>query len=250
MAGSAKSGDGLKRAGGTFRPALGWLLPGAQPFKTWRSSLMTLRALSVFAVGVCATADAALQFDVFLGYDFVVPEATWFPVVCEIKNDGPSFNGVVELSGAGLVQGQSHRVAVELPTGTLKRLTIPVFSTTRGFNTSWDVRLLDERGKLRAEQPGLRASKNISPRAPLIGALARVPSGAPVLRTILPQSPELQPTTARLQPAILPDNPLVLEGLRALYLNSERAADLRDTQVQALFSWLNAGGHLIVAVEQ
>ena len=48
---------------------------------------MTLRALSVFAVGVCATADAALQFDVFLGYDFVVPEATWFPVVCEIKND-------------------------------------------------------------------------------------------------------------------------------------------------------------------
>ena len=163
---------------------------------------MTLRALSVFAVGVCATADAALQFDVFLGYDFVVPEATWFPVVCEIKNDGPSFNGVIELNGAGFNQGQSHRAEVELPTGTLKRLTIPVFSTTRGFNTSWDVRLLDERGKLRAEQTGLRANKNVSSRAPLIGALARSPSGAPVIRSILPQSPELQPTTARLQPAM------------------------------------------------
>jgi hypothetical protein len=27
---------------------------------------------------------AALQFDVFLGYDGVVPEASWFPVVCEV----------------------------------------------------------------------------------------------------------------------------------------------------------------------
>src|ERR1043166_2612017 len=115
-----------------------------------------LRALCLLAVSFCAASHAALQFDVFLGYDLVVPEATWFPVVCEIKNDGPSFNGVIELNGAGLVQGQSHRVAVELPTGTLKRLTIPLFSTTRGFNTSWDVRLLDERGKVRAEQNGLR----------------------------------------------------------------------------------------------
>src|SRR5439155_6020856 len=127
---------------------------------------------------------------------------------------------------------------------------IPVFSTTRGFNTSWDVRLLDERGKFRAEQTGLRANKNVSSRAPLIGALARSPSGAPVIRSILPRGPALQPTTARLQPAIFPDNALVLEGLHAVYLNSERAADLRDNQVRALFAWLNAGGHLIVAIEQ
>jgi hypothetical protein len=209
-----------------------------------------LRVLCLLVTFLCIAAHGALQFDVFLGYDLVVPEATWFPVVCEIKNDGPSFNGLIELSGAGIVQGQSHKVTVELPTGTLKRLTIPLFSTTRGFNTSWDVRLLDERGKVRAEQTGLRANRTISLRAPLVGALARAPSGAPVLRSILPQSPELQPTTARLQAAIFPDNPLVLESLRALYLNSERAADLRETQVQALFSWLNAGGHLIVAIEQ
>src|SRR6478752_3303269 len=57
---------------------------------------------------------AALQFDVFLGYDSVVPEATWFPVVCEIKNDGPSFDGVIELRGGGFNQGQIQRVGVEL----------------------------------------------------------------------------------------------------------------------------------------
>ncbi len=216
-----------------------------------RGGPVALVLLSVLILlGSILRSTAALQFDVFLGYDGVIPEATWFPVVCEIKNDGPSFNGVIELNGGSLNQGQVQKVEVELPTGTLKRLVIPVFSATRGFNTSWDVRLLDERGKVRSEQPGLRANKNVASRTPLIGALARTPGGAPVIRAIAPQNSELQPTSARLQPSIFPDNALVLEGLHALYLNSEKAAELKENQVRALMAWLNAGGHLIVAIEQ
>src|SRR3989454_442826 len=216
-----------------------------------RRGPIALILLSVLILlGSVMVSGAALQFDVFLGYDGVIPEATWFPVVCEIKNDGPSFNGVIELNGGSLNQGQVQKVEVELPTGTLKRLVIPVFSATRVFNTSWDVRLLDERGKVRSEQPGLRANKNVASRTPLIGALARTPGGAPVIRAIAPQNSELQPTSARLQPSIFPDNALVLEGLHALYLNSEKATELKENQVRALMAWLNAGGHLIVAIEQ
>ena len=47
--------------------------------------------------GSALTMRAVLQFDVFLGYDSMVPPACWFPVVCEIKNDGPPFVGTVEL---------------------------------------------------------------------------------------------------------------------------------------------------------
>src|SRR5262249_47498361 len=37
----------------------------------------------------------------------------------------------------------------------------------------------------------------------------------------------------------------------SLYLSSEKAADLRvPNQVEALYAWLNAGGHLIVGVGQ
>src|SRR5580704_16369741 len=115
-------------------------------------TLAFLLALMVFAA---ANARAAIQFDVFPGYDGVVPEASWFPMVCEVKNDGPSFTGVIEVSSGVFNQSQTRRVVVELPTGTLKRLTIPVFSTTRGYS-SWDARLYDERGKLRGEQTGLR----------------------------------------------------------------------------------------------
>src|SRR5881394_609419 len=65
--------------------------------------------------------NAAVRFDVFLGYDGVVPEASWFPITCEINNDGPSFKGIVEIT-PDYGGGQTRREVVELPTGTLKRI--------------------------------------------------------------------------------------------------------------------------------
>src|SRR5437899_3003985 len=123
----------------------------------------------IFLLAGSLPARAALQFDVFLGYDNIVPEASWFPVVCEIKNDGPSFTSTLELSPGNYNEGQTARLTVELPTGTLKRVVIPVFSNTRGG--SWDIRLLDERGKTRAEQLAMRARKQLARGTPLIGAL-------------------------------------------------------------------------------
>jgi hypothetical protein len=204
--------------------------------------------LLVFAASA-QIARAALQFDVFLGYDGTIPEASWFPVVCEVKNDGPSFKGTVEVEAGTYNQGQKRLFEVELPTGTLKRLVIPVFASTRGYST-WDVRLRDERGKIRAEQLGMQARKLLAPATPLVGALSRTPGGAPVLKELPTPNSEMQPTCARLLPSIFPDNPLVLEGLDCLYLNSERASDLTVNQVNAIFAWLNAGGHLIIGIEQ
>ena len=219
-----------------------------------RRSVLTSRALrlSLWLLALLSgafVARAAIQFDVFLGFDGITPQAGWFPVVCEIKNDGPPFVGTVELSGGRLSQDQTRRAVVELPTGTLKRFVIPVFSATRGFG-NWDARLLDERGKLRAEQPGLQVRRSLAPYTPLLGAVVRTPGGTPALQPILPQDKSLQPATARLLPAIFPDNPIVLEGMACLYLNSEKALDLRVGQVNALLAWLHGGGHLVVGIEQ
>ena len=65
---------------------------------------------------------------------------------------------------------------VELPTGTLKRIEIPVFSTAR-YQSSWDVRLLDERGRVRAEQIGVRPRRQIAANTTLVGALPRMATG-------------------------------------------------------------------------
>src|SRR5207248_7640829 len=106
----------------------------------------------VFALGLllfcrgAVTCRAALQFDVFVGYDGIVPEASWFPVVCEVKNDGLPFTGTVELTSGN--QNQTRRITVELPTSTLKRFVIPMFSTTAQGYTRWYVRLYDEPGRM------------------------------------------------------------------------------------------------------
>jgi hypothetical protein len=212
------------------------------------SRLSTLLLLScLLALSSALTARAALQFDVFLGYDSLVPEASWFPVVCEVKNDGPPFKGRIEVSEGRFDQDQARLLEVELPTGTLKRVVIPVFSAARNMRT-WDVRLLDERGKVRAEQLGVPSRKEVPAGTPLLGALTRSVGGVPSFPAS--QRQDLQPLAARLLPEIFPDNPLVLEGLSSIYMSSEKAPLLTDNQARALLAWLQAGGHLIVGVEQ
>ncbi|HEY2951103.1 MAG TPA: hypothetical protein VGK40_00895, partial [Verrucomicrobiae bacterium] len=198
----------------------------------------------VLCAGLLSGARAAVRFDVFVGYDGVVPEASWFPVVCEIANEGPSFNATVEFTAG--YQGQARLMAVELPTGTVKRFVMPVFSTGR-YQYHWTARLLDEHEKVRAELQGRQ--DQVDWGIPLAGAMTRVGGGQPVLPEIKPKNVNVRAKVARLLPDLFPDNPISLEGLSTIYLNSERALELKVGQVNALLSWLHSGGHLIVGVE-
>ncbi len=188
-------------------------------------------------------------FDVFIGYDGVVPEGSWFPVVCEIENKGPGFNATFELSPKG--QGQSRELPLELPTGTRKRFVMPVFSGHR-YSPGWEARLLDERGRLRAEALVRPVRKQKVWQMPLLGAVCRTTAGKPVFPEAKNKSGDLQLECARLQPELFPDSPLALEGLDTIYLNTELALEdkFREPQVKALIAWLHGGGHLIVGVEQ
>jgi hypothetical protein len=191
-------------------------------------------------------APAALRFDVFLGHDQIVPEASWFPVTFEVFNDGAPFMGLVEVTPGNYDSSHTRVMAVELPTGTTKRFTIPAFSSGR-YIGGWNARLLDEKGRVRAEQVNLRVRQTSPHQIPMAAAVSRA---LPVLPKVRPNQPEMQPIVARFQPAVFPDNPITLEGLDTIYLQAERALELKVNQVNALLSWLNAGGHLIVGVEQ
>ena len=191
---------------------------------------------------------AALQFDVFIGYDSTVHEAGWFPVACEVFNDGPSFNAVFELSNEAVGRGQVRRYSVELPTNTRKRFAIPVFASA-GRYTRWSARLLDERGRVHAEQLNL-LPKDKSWDTYLMGGLPRTFATLPAFPDVKRKQDEVQPKPVRLVLDQLPDNPICLDGLDAIYLNSEKAIDLKAPQVEALLLWLHGGGHLILTVEQ
>jgi hypothetical protein len=196
-----------------------------------------------FLLLAAVPARAALQFDAFLGYDDYLPERSWFPISCELYNDGPPFNAVIEVSAEDFGRGQTRRFALDLPTNTRKRIFIPVFASAR----SWNVRLVDESGKVRAETL-LDQGKSLGNGLPLVAGLARTTSGLPTFPEMT-QYAGWQYGAARLQPALFPDNPLTLEGIDLLYLSSEKAANLTIGQVSALLAWLQAGGHLVLGVE-
>lgn len=200
----------------------------------------------LLALWLAPAAHSAVRFDVFPGYDGIVPEGSWFPFVFEISNDGPAFNGVVKVAPSQFDQSSSRLIPVELPTGTLKRLSLPVFASGR-YVINWDAQLLDEKGKVVAETLGLRARKVNPWTIPLAAALSRTP---PVLPAIKPRQEELQPVIARLQASVFPDNPIALEGLQTIYITSEKALDLAANQANALLGWLHNGGHLVVGVDQ
>jgi len=220
---------------------------------------VTIRSLSRLKGLLCSSAAALLwllaphcqaapRFDVFLGYEGILPDRGWFPITCELQNDGPSFHAVIEVGANQMGREQTRTVAVDLPTGTLKRVVIPVFTAAQ----YWNVRLLDDRGKVRAEQTMLRA--NVLPAdLPLVAGLCRTPQG-------LPSFPEMpgryqgaassRYAAARLEPALFPDNPIPMESIDLLYLNPQKALELTQRQATALMAWLQNGGHLVVGVEQ
>lgn len=207
-------------------------------------------------VGTDGLRGAAIQFDVFLGYgsqptgmDGLVREAGWFLVGCEVHNSGPSFDAVFELGPGQFGRGQTRRFAIELPTNTRKRFSIPVFAGA-GYYSTWDARLLDERGRVRAEWTGLRP-RVVGWETLLMGSLPRTFGGLPQLPA-LPGGLERasqQPASVRLLTELMPEEAIALEGLDALYVNSEQALELRASQASALTRWVLSGGHLIVAVE-
>jgi hypothetical protein len=202
---------------------------------------------------VTLPARAQLVFDVFVGHglglaDSTVTEANWFPVTCEIQNDGPGFNAIVEISAGQFGGGQSRVVRVELPTNTKKRFTVPVYCNNR-YRTSVDARLLNEKRKVMAERLGVEARTVVDWQSPLIASLSRTHGGAAALPEAGRNSP-LRPATTHLLPELFPDHPLTLESISSLYLHSARALELKAPQANALLAWIHGGGHLILAVEQ
>src|SRR5437764_2346965 len=212
---------------------------------------------AVVCFSLTASVRAALQFDVFIGYggqptgfDGIVREAGWFPVAVEVQNDGPPFNAAFELSSSQMGGGQTRRIVVELPTNTRKRFVIPAFAGSAAYST-WDARLVDERGKVRAQKNGLRP-RALAWESILLGATPRTFGGLPKLPELKNNNnrSSMQPLVARLSVEQFPDTPIALESLDAIYLNSEKALELKVNQAAALLAWLHEGGHLIIGVEQ
>ena len=192
--------------------------------------------------------NAEVRFDVFMGFSGKARNGEWFPVTVEIENDGPTFNGEIEIKPSSFKE-QSIKYTIELPNNTRKRLSIPVFNNS---SYRWNAKLLND-GKVVSKNDNLRIDS-----IPWFSKLFAAVSGQQSSGPILPETcfknnnanRRFSPGVVNIQADIFPDNPVTLHGLSSLYLNSKRAINFRAEQASAVSIWVRSGGHLILGVDQ
>src|ERR1043166_5119312 len=162
-----------------------------------RLFMLLVVLLMTFPIRLCA----AVRLDVFAGYDGILTQGGFFPVIFDVYNDGPPFNGIIELTPGQFGQGQLRQIPVELPTGTLKRIGVPVFAAQQYGLLNWNVRLLDEKRKVRLETTTRQIRKNTPFAIPLIGPITR---SQPILPDVKAGNTDLKPLAARLPPELFP----------------------------------------------
>ena len=192
--------------------------------------------------------NAEVRFDVFMGFSGKARNGEWFPVTVEIENDGPTFNGEIEIKPSSFKE-QSIRYTIELPNNTRKRLSIPVFNNS---SYRWNAKLLND-GKVVSRNDNLRID-SIPWFSKLFAAVSGQQSSGPVLPETRFKNNNanrrFSPEVVNIQADIFPDNPVTLHGLSSLYLNSKRAINFRAEQASAVSIWVRSGGHLILGVDQ
>ena len=196
----------------------------------------------------CNIVNAEVRFDVFMGFSGKARNGEWFPVTVEIENDGPTFNGEIEIKPSSFNE-QSIRYKIELPNNTRKRLSIPVFNNS---SYRWNAKLLND-GKVVSKNDNLRID-SIPWFSKLFAAVSDQQSSGPVLPETRFKNNNanrrFSPVVVNIQADIFPDNPVTLHGLSSLYLNSKRAINFRAEQASAVSIWVRSGGHLILGVDQ
>lgn len=236
---------------GKKRPAAFCFFPQKQSFVAMRGIRLCWRWAALWLVSFLMFSPrcGAIQFDVFIGYGGVVREVGWFPVSCEVENDGPAFTGTIEIAKAhfGTKAKQRYRIILELPTNTRKRITFPLFHS--GGFPSWNAKLYDENGEVRKEWKG-DATKEVAWEGVIMGSVSRTIASAPQFPQFQKSNSKLQPQVGRIyKPEQFPDTQIALESLSSLYLNSEQALHFTQKQAGALSSWVAFGGHLFLAIE-
>lgn len=206
---------------------------------------LLLLALLALALALGAAPARAQQEPVSLevraGYDGagLFPVGHWFPIAVVAANDGPDLDGAIELRLPG--EGAAvFRQAVELPRGARKQVTLPVTigESVRGAE------LLFVADGAEVARRTVRLSP-LSAEQLALGVLSSDPGALGGLALIAPANGATT-VVARLDPALLPADPMLLAGLDAIFLHDLPTAELSEGQRAALAGYARLGGTLVV----
>ncbi|MBI2868228.1 MAG: hypothetical protein HYX96_00175 [Chloroflexi bacterium] len=197
---------------------------------------------------VLAEEPAAISTRVEVGYEGKARAGFWIPVMVELENQGPDFEGEVRVSdpsGAARQPGpvyQSRYVAdVVLPRGSHKRVTIyvPYLSAVPRLEVN-----LVARGKTVASiEPAVSV---VGEKDLLVGVIGPRASAWNLLTTLALPVQGSRVAVVFLTAAGFPERPEVLEAFDIIALGDARAEALSPGSLEALEGWVAGGGTLVL----
>jgi hypothetical protein len=214
-----------------------------------RSVTRALVVLAAAAIAFCAStvsslaAGSPLSLSVQVGYHNHLKVGQWMPVAVDITNNGPDFEGTLEVqpsfgSGGGPPIGATvYQAPVSLASGATKHFRTYV---SQDFPGAIEVRVV-QGGRVVARQEA--ASTNTFSGL-MIGVLSDVPTTLDTLGSIQPGG--TQPLVVHLGAADLPDFVPVLRAFDVIAVDDFASDTLTSGQKTALGDYVVQGGSLLL----
>lgn len=211
--------------------------------------LVLLAGLAVTATGwsgAVFAADPPITTNVEAGFGGTARAGYWIPVVLEVENQGPDFDGEVRITGSSGYYGntdESRYVAdVVLPRGSHKRITVYVpflVSVPR-----LDMELVSEGRTVETFEPGVNI---VGEQDLFVGVIGQKVSAWNLLTTLQLPLQGSRVEVVPVDPAEFPERPEVLEAFDIIALSDVPIQTLSAPALEALEGWVAGGGTLVLS---
>ncbi len=165
----------------------------------------------------------------------------WLPVWVEITNSGPDLNAEIQIPVSGGGGTMIFTSPVELPAGAHKRLLVYVLPNN--YSRQLSVELVADKQLLVSQKISIHPNPNVTY---LVGLAAPERGALALINGIKPSGIERSKVLVDFVLSELPDKPEGLRSFDLLVINNLDTSKVTPEQNQALESWVNQGGRLII----
>ncbi|MFN0072737.1 MAG: hypothetical protein ACKVVP_14735 [Chloroflexota bacterium] len=229
------------------------LVPNAQrvPF-AWSRTVLALGILLAWIVPAAGSAHAAstVTMQIRAGFDGLGKVGGWIPVEIELRNDGPDITGELQISVQDTTTNRGtytrpptvYSVPAVLPRKSHKRLTLEILLPSSAIRTQ--ARLVE--GTMTHLEQDVTLTR-VAPGDLICGVLSRSSNALDFLPSLELPAPLRRARVARIDVNDLPTRPQLLASLDCLVLSNLSTQSMLDHQKQALSTWVENGGLLVLA---
>jgi hypothetical protein len=196
-------------------------------------------------------------FQVKAGFDGHYRDGNWVPVQVALSNTGPDFSGTLSIDASSIYSqytrpgssgSLSYQMPITLPGGAQKQVTLYVPLNNSAYNGQSfgdiTVKLLDSAGRVVGTQPG--RLNPVGTNDVLVGVLSDQSTSFGPLSSVSLPSQGSSVISVSLNASTMPTIAAVLKNFDLVVLDNFTTSTLSKEQLDALQSWVNSGGALII----